>query len=53
MGIQMPFFPVWLEAKGVDAGMIGIVLAAPIVAGSWRFLSSCARPTGAMPSAPP
>ena len=19
-GIQMPFFPVWLEAKGVDAG---------------------------------
>ena len=32
LGIQMPFFPVWLEAKGVDAGMIGIVLAAPIVA---------------------
>jgi PPP family 3-phenylpropionic acid transporter len=31
-GIQMPFFPVWLEAKGVDTGMIGIVLAAPIVA---------------------
>jgi PPP family 3-phenylpropionic acid transporter len=28
----MPFFPVWLEAKGVDVGMIGIVLAAPIVA---------------------
>ena len=32
LGIQMPFFPVWLEAKGVDPGMIGIVLAAPIVA---------------------
>ena len=31
-GIQMPFFPVWLEAKDVDAGMIGVVLAAPIVA---------------------
>lgn len=31
-GIQMPFFPVWLEAKGVNTGMIGIVLAAPIVA---------------------
>jgi len=31
-GIQMPFFPVWLQAKGVDAGMIGLVLAAPIVA---------------------
>jgi PPP family 3-phenylpropionic acid transporter len=32
LGIQMPFFPVWLKAKDVDAGMIGIVLAAPIVA---------------------
>jgi PPP family 3-phenylpropionic acid transporter len=30
-GIQMPFFPVWLEAKGVDAGMIGIVMAVPMV----------------------
>jgi PPP family 3-phenylpropionic acid transporter len=32
LGIQMPFFPVWLDAKDVDSGMIGIVLAAPIVA---------------------
>ncbi len=31
-GIQMPFFPVWLKAKGLDATMIGIVLAAPVVA---------------------
>lgn len=31
-GIQMPFFPVWLTAKGLDAGMIGIVLAMPVVA---------------------
>src|SRR5262245_66081374 len=31
-GIQMPFLPVWLEAKDVDPGMIGIILAAPIVA---------------------
>ena len=31
-GIQMPFFPLWLKAKGLDAGMIGIVLAAPIAA---------------------
>ncbi len=31
-GIQMPFFPVWLKAKGLDAGMIGIVLAVPMVA---------------------
>jgi PPP family 3-phenylpropionic acid transporter len=31
-GIQLPFFPVWLKAKGLDPGMIGLVLAAPIVA---------------------
>lgn len=31
-GINMPFFPVWLKAKDVDAGVIGIVLAAPMVA---------------------
>jgi len=30
-GIQMPFFPVWLKAKGVDAGMIGIVMAVPMI----------------------
>src|SRR5581483_3073449 len=31
-GIHMPFFPVWLKAKEVDTGTIGIVLAAPIIA---------------------
>lgn len=31
-GVQIPFFPVWLKAKGLDPGMIGLVLAAPIVA---------------------
>jgi PPP family 3-phenylpropionic acid transporter len=31
-GIQMPFFPVWLKAKDVDARLIGIVLAVPMVA---------------------
>ncbi len=31
LGIQLPFFPVWLKAKGLDAGMIGVVLAAPIL----------------------
>ena len=31
-GVQLPFFPVWLKAKGLDPGMIGLVLAAPIVA---------------------
>lgn len=28
-GIVLPFFPVWLRAKGVDAALIGITLAAP------------------------
>jgi MFS transporter, PPP family, 3-phenylpropionic acid transporter len=31
LGIQLPFFPVWLKAKGLDDSMIGVVLAAPIV----------------------
>ena len=31
-GIQMPFFPIWLKAKDVDATLIGIVLAVPMVA---------------------
>jgi MFS transporter, PPP family, 3-phenylpropionic acid transporter len=30
-GIGMPFFPLWLEYKGLDPGAIGIVLAAPMV----------------------
>jgi PPP family 3-phenylpropionic acid transporter len=30
-GIQLPFLPVWLKAKGLDPGMIGLVLAAPMV----------------------
>jgi MFS transporter, PPP family, 3-phenylpropionic acid transporter len=31
LGVQLPFFPVWLKAKELDAGMIGVVLAAPIL----------------------
>lgn len=31
IGIQVPFFPVWLAAKGLDAHQIGIVLAAPMI----------------------
>lgn len=31
VGIQLPFFPLWLEAKGVDARTIGFILAAPMV----------------------
>ena len=30
-GIQLPFFPLWLKAKGLDAGTIGLVLAVPMV----------------------
>jgi PPP family 3-phenylpropionic acid transporter len=30
-GIGMPFFPLWLEYKGLDPAAIGIVLAAPMV----------------------
>jgi PPP family 3-phenylpropionic acid transporter len=30
-GIQLPFFPLWLTAKGLDAQQIGIVLAVPMV----------------------
>lgn len=30
-GITLPFLPVWLESKGLDAREIGIVLAAPLV----------------------
>jgi len=31
VGIQLPFFPVWLKAKGLDAEAIGLVLAMPIL----------------------
>ena len=30
-GIQLPFFPLWLEARGLDAGMIGLTIAAPMI----------------------
>src|SRR5690606_7372779 len=29
--IQLPFFPLWLKAKGLDSWQIGIVLAAPML----------------------
>lgn len=32
VGIITPFFPVWLAAKGLDTGQIGLVLAAPLLA---------------------
>lgn len=31
VGIQLPFFPLWLKARGLDAQQIGVVLAVPMV----------------------
>lgn len=28
MGVQLPFFPVWLQSKGFDAGQVGAILSA-------------------------
>ena len=39
-GLYLPFFPVWLAAKGLDAAAIGIVLALP------QFLRLAATPVG-------
>jgi PPP family 3-phenylpropionic acid transporter len=39
-GLYLPFFPVWLAAKGLDAAAIGIVLAVP------QFLRIAAIPAG-------
>ena len=30
-GVQLPFFPLWLEARGLETGMIGLVIAVPTV----------------------
>jgi PPP family 3-phenylpropionic acid transporter len=31
IGVQMPFLPVWLAAKGLDSRLIGLVLAMPML----------------------
>jgi PPP family 3-phenylpropionic acid transporter len=31
LGIYLPFFPLWLKARGLDAEQIGIVLAVPML----------------------
>jgi PPP family 3-phenylpropionic acid transporter len=28
-GVQLPFFPVWLKAKGIDPSLIGLIVAVP------------------------
>src|SRR5262245_26763052 len=30
-GVQLPFFPLWLEARGLSAREIGFVIAIPMV----------------------
>jgi PPP family 3-phenylpropionic acid transporter len=30
-GIHLPFFPLWLEARGLDARTIGLVIAVPMI----------------------
>jgi PPP family 3-phenylpropionic acid transporter len=30
-GVQLPFFPLWLESRGMEPGMIGLVIAVPTV----------------------
>ena len=30
-GVQLPFFPVWLQSRGLDAGQIGLVSALPLL----------------------
>src|SRR3954471_7216661 len=32
-GVQLPFFPLWLEARGLDARTIGMVIAVPTLVG--------------------
>src|SRR5262245_60041951 len=32
IGLHMPLFPLWLEARGLDAAQVGLVLAAPAFA---------------------
>jgi MFS transporter, PPP family, 3-phenylpropionic acid transporter len=31
LGVQVPFLPLWLAAKGLDATLIGIVLSVPMI----------------------
>ena len=31
LGVQLPFLPVWLSARGLDAGEIELVLAVPMI----------------------
>lgn len=48
-GIQLPFWPVWLAARGLTAREIGIALAAAFAAshlGAMHFLSRAAAASG-------
>jgi MFS transporter, PPP family, 3-phenylpropionic acid transporter len=30
-GVQLPFFPLWLEARGLDSRAIGLIIAVPMI----------------------
>lgn len=57
VGLQMPFLPVWLAAKGLDAGIIGVILAAPMIARifampfAMRYADNISSPRGAIMTA--
>jgi PPP family 3-phenylpropionic acid transporter len=50
-GIQLPFLPVWLRAKGLDAATIGLVLATPMVVRVLAIPFAARAATGATPCA--
>src|SRR5215213_8272077 len=31
IGVYLPFFPIWLEHRGVPADVLGVILALPII----------------------
>lgn len=50
IGVLMPFFPLWLAARGLDAATIGVVLAAPafVRIGAVPFFTRMADRHGAL-----
>jgi PPP family 3-phenylpropionic acid transporter len=53
IGAQMPFFPVWLRAVGIDASWIGVIAAVPAVTRFTvlPFIASLAEKRGSLHSA--
>ncbi|MEJ2623054.1 MAG: hypothetical protein P8Z80_00470 [Pseudolabrys sp.] len=47
MGVQLLFLPVWLKARGLDASLIGVALALPMVVRLWGSAAFIAGTFGA------